>query len=201
MKTVNQVAIVDRQKCTGCADCVWLCPSQAINIEKLSGKQLAIIDEQRCLDCILCVTRCPEHAIRKVKRDFPLQIGSTLAGIPKGEVAKICLAAHMYPDQIICYCNRVQAKEVAAAILRGAKTPEDVSRATGARTGCGTLCISGIIRLLRAAGIKLTKAPGYQWYGIKVSIWDIPPEIQQKYAEYYLSDDLRDMNKLFPQGK
>ena len=122
---------------------------------------------------MLCVTRCPEQAIKKVERDTILQIGTTSDDIPKRKIAKICLAAHMYPDQIVCYCNQVQAKEIAAAILHGAKSPEDISWATGARTGCGTLCISTIIRLLRAAGIKLTKAPGHQWYGIEVSIWDI----------------------------
>ena len=58
--------------------------------------------------------------------------------------------AHMYPDQVICYCHRVQAKEIAAAILQGARTPEDISRLTGARTGCGTLCITGMIRLLKS---------------------------------------------------
>jgi hypothetical protein len=63
------------------------------------------------------------------------------------------------------------------------------------------LCITGIIRLLRAAGITLTKAPGYQWYGAEVSIWDLPRELQKKYPGYYLAEDLRDMNILFQGGK
>jgi bacterioferritin-associated ferredoxin len=170
-------------------------------MEKRGEKHLAIVDEQTCLDCKLCFTRCPEYAITMAERRIPIHIGTAISGVSEKEIAKICEAAHTYPDQVICYCHRVQAKEIAAAILQGARTPEDVSRATGARTGCGTLCITGIIRLLQAADIELTKAPGYQWYGIKVSIWDIAPEIVQKYPEYYLVEDLRAINEVFPGGK
>ncbi|HUV75401.1 MAG TPA: (2Fe-2S)-binding protein, partial [Dehalococcoidales bacterium] len=175
-------AINEAQRCFSCGWC------------------LAVIDEQSCLDCKLCFTRCPEHAVTMVERDTPLKVGTAMAGVSEEAVARICEAAHMYPDQVICYCHRVQAREIAAAILQGANTPEDISRATGARTGCGSLCITGIIRLLRAAGIKLTKAPGYQWYGITASIWDISPKLQQKYPEYYLAEDLQAINTVFPGG-
>ena len=198
MRTVSKLAVVDEQKCTGCAVCVNICPVEAIWLEKQGKKQRAVIDEQGCLDCKLCFNRCPEYAVTMVERDTPLTVGVDMAGVSEEAVAKICEAAHTYPDQVICYCLRVQAKEIAAAILRGAKTPEDISRASGARTGCATLCITGMIRLLRAAGIELTKAPGYQWYGIEASIWEISPELQQKYAQYYLADDLRAVNEVFP---
>ncbi len=136
-----------------------------------------------------------------IGRQVPLQVGTSVNDVSQAEIASICRAAHVYPEQIICYCNRIQAKEIVAAILKGAKTPEDVSRATGARTGCGVLCITGLIRLLKAAGIELGKAPGNQWYNIKVSIWEMPPEIQQKYRQYYLADDLKEVSKVFPGGK
>ena len=129
-----------------------------------------------------------------IERPEPLQVGVDLAGVSKAAVAEICEAAHMYPDQVICCCHRVQAKEIAAAILKGAKTPEDISRATGARTGCGVLCIAGALRLLKAAAVELTKAPGYQWNGADVSIWQITPELRQKYPEYYLAEDLKEIN-------
>jgi len=201
LRTVNKFAVVDEQKCNACTICVKLCPVEAIRMEKRGDKRLAVIDERGCLDCKLCFTRCPEYAIAMVERDTPLEVGVTTAGVSEEDIARICEAAHMYPDQVICYCLRVQAKEIAAAILKGARTPEDISRATGARTGCGTLCITGIIRLLRAAGIELTKAPGYQWYGLKVSIWEMSPEIQQKYPQYYVADDLRAVSEVFPGGR
>ena len=107
----------------------------------------------------------------------------------------------MYPDQVVCYCHRVEAKEIVAAILGGAKTPEEVAQKTGARTGCGVLCITEVIRLLRAAGLELGKAPGYQWYNLKVDIWTISPEIRQKYPQFYLESDRNALDKIFPGGK
>ena len=201
MRTVNKIAVVDEQKCNACRICVRLCPVEAIRIEKRGDERVAVIDENGCYDCKLCFTRCPEYAITMVERAVPLHIGTALDGVSENEVARICRAAHMYPDQVVCYCHRVQAKEVVAAVLKGAKTPEDVARDTGARTGCGVLCITGVIRLLKAAGIELTKAPGYQWYDLKVSLWDIPPEVQQKYSQYYLAEDLRDVDNVFPGGE
>lgn len=198
MRTANRLAVVDKQKCTGCGICVNICPVEAICLEKQGKKRHAVIDEQGCLDCTLCFTRCPEYAISMVKRDAPLTVGVDMASVSEEAVTRICETAHMYPDQVICYCLRVQAKEIAAAILQGAKTPEDVARASGARTGCATLCIGGVIRLLRAAGVKLIKAPGYQWYGVEASIWKITPELLQKYPQYYVADDLRAVNEVFP---
>lgn len=198
MRTANRLAVVDEQKCSGCGICVKICPVEAICLEKKGNKHLAVIDEQGCLDCTLCFTRCPEYAISMVARDTPLTVSVDMADVSEEAVTRICKTAHMYPDQVICYCHRVQAKEVAAAILRGAKTPEDVARASGARTGCATLCIGSVIRLLRAIGIKLIKAPGYQWYGVEASIWNITPELLQKYPQYYLTDDLDAVNAVFP---
>ena len=202
MRTAKNVAVVDAERCTACDICVRICPVQAIRLEKVAEKKwLAVVDEQRCLDCTLCFTRCPKYAITMMERERPLTVGVDVATVAEEAVTEICERAHMYPEQVVCYCHRVQAKEIAAAIIKGAKTPEDVALATGARTGCGTLCISGVIRLLRASGIVLGKAPGYQWYGIKASIWDVPPELQAKYPLYYLADDVRAINEVFPTGK
>jgi len=200
MRMVNKVAVVDEKKCISCAICVGICPVEAIRIEKRDGKRLAVIDEQICLDCKLCFTRCPEYAVTMVERGRPIQIGTTMVGVSERAVARICESAHMYPDQVICYCHRIQAKEIVAAILQGAKTPESISRATGVRTGCSTLCITGVIRLLKAAGIELIKAPGYQWYDLKLSIWDVSPAIRRKYRQYYLTEDLQAINEVFPGG-
>lgn len=201
MRTVRNLAVVDELRCTACAICVRICPVAAITLEKPGEKWLAVIDERKCLDCRLCVTRCPKYAVATVERAEPIEVGTATGSAAEEAVSRICRSAHMYPDQVVCYCHRVQAREIAAAILQGAQTPEDVSLATGARTGCGTLCITGVIRLLRAAGIALAKAPGYQWYGIKASIWEVPPGLQTKYPQYYLAEDLRDINKVFPGGQ
>jgi len=180
---------------------VKVCPVEAIQLEKRKKRTLAAVDDQRCVGCTICISICPRQAIERVQRKSPLQVGVSTGDVSQQTVKEICEAAHMYPDQVVCYCHRVQAKEVVAVILKGAKSPEEISRATGVRTGCGVLCISSTIRLLRAAGIRLDKAPGYQWYGTEVSIWTIPEEVQKKYPMFYLEEDLQAINDLFPGGK
>jgi Fe-S-cluster-containing hydrogenase component 2 len=51
-------AIVDTAKCTGCGDCVEICPTEAIELK--DGKS-SINDD--CADCGTCVDECPESAI------------------------------------------------------------------------------------------------------------------------------------------
>jgi len=51
---------VDNNKCTGCGDCVDICPAEVYVIE--DGKAIAVnIDE--CTECCACVEACPEEAI------------------------------------------------------------------------------------------------------------------------------------------
>lgn len=201
MRIINHLAEIDRERCNACSTCVKVCPVEAIRLEGQAKEAFAAVDEQRCLGCTICISRCPRQAITRVRRELPLAVGVEPGGVSEEAVARICKAAHMYPDQVVCFCHRVQAREVAAALLKGAGTPEEVSRATGVRTGCGVLCITGIIRLLRAAGTRLDRAPGYQWYGEEVSIWNIPEEIQQKFPGYYLREDREAIDNLFPGGK
>ncbi len=201
MRVINQLAKVDRERCHACSTCVKVCPVEAIHVEKQKDRALAAVDDQRCFGCTICISRCPRQAIERVPRESPFQVGVSPEDVSPKAVREICEAAHMYPDQVVCYCHRVQAKEVAAAILKGAKSPEEVSRATGVRTGCGVLCITSTIRLLRAAGIRLNQSPGYQWYGTEVSIWTIPEEVQKKYPQFYVKEDLQAINDLFPGGE
>jgi bacterioferritin-associated ferredoxin/ferredoxin len=171
-------------------------------MEKSNGKGKALIDTKYCQACGICVSRCPEKAIGMQLRSSPLEIGIDTTKVSDQEMHKICRAAHMYPDQIVCYCRRVQVKEIVAAILAGAKTPEDVARMTGARTGCGVLCINGVIRVLRASGLELKHAAGYQWYGNTISIWTLPDDVMKKFdKEFYLIRDRKAIDEVFQGGE
>jgi ferredoxin len=195
------MAVIDTNLCTGCETCTKLCPTLAITMAGPKRQQKAAVDENSCVACGICGVRCLTQAITMHPRSAPLTLGANVADVPAEKVEAICYAAHMFPDQIVCGCTRVQAKEIAAAILQGAHTPEEVAKRTGARTGCGVLCISGVIRLLRGAAIELDKAPGYQWYGTRVSIWNVPPEVMRKYPEYYVAQDRELLDKVFPGGE
>ncbi len=51
---------VDNKKCTGCAECVDICPADVLEIvdEKCEAPNI-----QECLGCESCVETCPEDAI------------------------------------------------------------------------------------------------------------------------------------------
>ena len=49
---------IDKEKCTGCAACVAVCPVSALKIE--NGK--AVVSE-KCVDCGACIGQCPVEAI------------------------------------------------------------------------------------------------------------------------------------------
>lgn len=52
-------AAVDKEKCTGCGECVESCPLDAIEMDG----DLAKVDEDTCSDCGACVDVCPVEAI------------------------------------------------------------------------------------------------------------------------------------------
>lgn len=202
MKIVTNVSVVSEEKCIGCGDCVKVCPVVAISFEKTEGKRKAIVDPSICQGCNICVSRCQHDAMTLEIRPESQQRTVWMGEIEvTPQIEQICTNAHMYPEQIVCFCHRVKAKEIAAAILQGAETPEDISRMTGARCGCGVLCITGVIRLLQGANIQLDKAPGNQWYGKMMTVWDLPQNVIDKYGEqYHLKEDQEFMSKLYPGG-
>jgi Fe-S-cluster-containing hydrogenase component 2 len=54
------VAIINRDLCTGCGQCVETCPVEAISLD---DEEVAIVDSELCVDCSQCVDVCPMEAI------------------------------------------------------------------------------------------------------------------------------------------
>jgi NAD-dependent dihydropyrimidine dehydrogenase PreA subunit len=52
-------AAVDSEKCTGCGECIEVCPLDAIALKD----EVAVINEEECSDCGSCVDVCPSEAI------------------------------------------------------------------------------------------------------------------------------------------
>jgi ferredoxin len=50
---------IDKKKCTGCGDCVDVCPVEALSVKN----KKAVVDDDECIDCGACVNTCPEGAI------------------------------------------------------------------------------------------------------------------------------------------
>lgn len=66
--TRRQRPIIDAARCTGCADCIQICPIGLITPGP-HGKPL--IDYARCVDCMVCADACEEHAIKPDTRGWP----------------------------------------------------------------------------------------------------------------------------------
>ncbi|MGM0417565.1 MAG: 4Fe-4S binding protein [Thermodesulfobacteriota bacterium] len=52
--------IVDQEKCTGCEECVDICPTEVFEI--VDGKS-SPVNAEECVGCESCVEVCPEDAI------------------------------------------------------------------------------------------------------------------------------------------
>ena len=158
----------------------------------------AEVDELTCPGCGNCQDRCPEYAVKLVPLKEPQVLEVDWTQLPYEQIVEMCRMAHMNPVEVICYCTGTRAREVATSILLGADTPEKISRQTGIRTGCGVECIQPILRLLTAAGIKLGEAPGYQWYGLTPTIWDLPEEVVEnpEFKKFYFNEDRKLMDRV-----
>jgi formate hydrogenlyase subunit 6/NADH:ubiquinone oxidoreductase subunit I len=51
--------LIDRNLCTGCEQCVDVCPADAITIQDAK----AVIDQSLCRQCGICADQCPAQAI------------------------------------------------------------------------------------------------------------------------------------------
>lgn len=188
MKKVTLLAEVQNDLCRGCKVCEKVCPVSAISVSDRKAK--VTVDE--CRGCTNCESRCPFYAIKMIKREEPFTIGVDVSKYDSKAIFDICEKAHLNPEQVLCYCVGVRAEEVAAAILEGAKTPEEISSMTGIRTGCTIECIQPLLRMVEAAGLELKRNEnGWQWYGITPTAWTLPEEVIEKYNKrgFFFEED------------
>jgi len=195
MVTINYRADVIAQNCTGCTKCVWVCPNQAIQMEG----NLAVINSDTCLGCSNCWGVCTDDAITKLKRDEPLVIKADVSGVSAEEIEDLCIKAHLHPRQWHCMCTQTRVGEVAAVVLKGASTVEEVTARTGTRSGCTAYCQMMTMRLLKAAGHELKKPPKWSWYPVTINIWDdMTPELAEQYPGYFLEEDVSVFREVKP---
>lgn len=204
MRLVNLVAELIEEKCTGCGICVKVCPTLSMemvpNPNPEGPKRIVVIHAETCVGCWTCEQRCPFYALRMARRPEPYTVQVPVEEADRAEVDALCRKARLNPEQVVCFCTGTRAEEVAAAILKGYRTPEEISRHTGVRTGCKVECTQPILRLLEAAEIPLvpTLKDGWQLYGRTITAWEVPETVKAKYTSrgFYFDDDVALLNRI-----
>lgn len=192
MVEIKYLAQVDPDKCIGCAKCANVCPTVAIEI----NDGVAEVDERKCLACQNCTGICPTGAMTKILRPKSMKLGVNYQEVDQEKILELCRKAKLHPMQWICLCTATRVREAAAAVLKGARTPEEIALMTGIRSGCTAYCLMFSVRLLEAHGIEVKQPEGYRWYKTTQTIWDVPEELVKKYPGYYLVED-RDVFRKF----
>jgi NAD-dependent dihydropyrimidine dehydrogenase PreA subunit/bacterioferritin-associated ferredoxin len=190
------LAQVDESKCTGCELCESVCPAGAIEIVE----RKATINGDRCIDCQRCIDRCnKENAISRAPRPSAIIRYVDYSDVDQLQLKTLCGKAGLLPDMPVCGCTRTTGKEAVAAILKGAKTPEDLCAMTGLRAGCGIYCITRIFQLLQACGIELDNPPDRRWIKLTLSLSDIPEEkvaqIDKAYPQCCVGEDWKKVKR------
>jgi len=54
----------DRERCTGCGQCVKICP---VNVIQMEG-DFPVVDQEWCIGCGVCAIPCPSSAIKLVRK-------------------------------------------------------------------------------------------------------------------------------------
>lgn len=191
MKAVKFVAQVDETKCIGDKLCENVCPTAAIEVVNKKAK----VGEERCVACFRCWDACQQDAVTMVARPEPIILGVDPGEVDQTTLRELCMKAHLHPQQFLCLCTGTRVNEVAAAVLKGAKSPEELSLMTGARSGCTIYCMEPMLRLLKAHGVKIAPPKDHRWYDFTPTLWDVPEEVAQKYPGYYFEEDKKAFRK------
>jgi len=116
--TTNFIPEVNEQECTGCGDCVNICPVEAMTLISSNDpnkpkKKNARLNEEICLGCGLCVRACTKNCITLKSR--PERVITPLNGTHRAVV--MAIERGTLHDMI--FDNRVLASHRALAAVLG----------------------------------------------------------------------------------
>jgi len=188
---------IDDALCKLCRKCEEICPAGAIALVK-DDKRMAV-DAKRCIDCQRCMDACPENAIAMLPRTGDHALSVDVSELDGEKIEEICSRVGLAPGEAVCACTFITGRELAGAVLLGAKTPEDVCAMTGVRRGCGIYCLVNIFKILDAGGVRPEERAASHLYHHPLSSLDIPEErlrrIDTEFPQYRLLEDVSMVRK------
>ena len=150
----------------------------------------AYVDPEKCMGCHLCVEFCPQQACSMVTLETPRKVAVNMNPEHIPQITQMCAKAHIYPLWICCTCTGTMTAEVCEAIIQGARTPEEVTRMTGAGTGCGGIyCMSIVQNLLRSNGYDFPDRGDGMYYSMPNTVWDVSDEVAERYPALHVKRD------------
>jgi ferredoxin/bacterioferritin-associated ferredoxin len=186
------MADIDMEGCKVCRKCEKICPSGAISFVKKD--KIIVIDQERCIDCQRCMDACPHNAITMQPRTSDFALSVNVGELDQHKIKAICRKIGLMPGEAVCACTFITAQEVVGAILKGAKTPEDICAMTGMRQGCGIYCLVNIFKLLDAADIQPVDRGWSYLYHHPLNPLDIPEDqvkkINKEFPQFHLLEDV-----------
>ncbi|HUH65199.1 MAG TPA: 4Fe-4S dicluster domain-containing protein, partial [Syntrophales bacterium] len=63
-------AAVDAEKCTGCGNCVAVCPFAACSLQRMGRKSVSRVNKFRCKACGNCVSACPNGTVQLPEHNY-----------------------------------------------------------------------------------------------------------------------------------
>ena len=64
---VRELPVIDPRRCTGCGDCLRVCPTQCL---VMFGQIPVVTEDQACIRCQVCAIVCPVEAVQWMPAKF-----------------------------------------------------------------------------------------------------------------------------------
>jgi NAD-dependent dihydropyrimidine dehydrogenase PreA subunit/bacterioferritin-associated ferredoxin len=174
------IEVVD-ENCTGCYRCERVCPTEAIVMVGPKTEALAVVDNDKCIGCLRCIDSCDDDALLTFKREEPVDVTVDTTDIDEDAIKNLCQAAGTSPTHLVCPCSNRTAQDIAATILQGAHTYEELSLRIGVQSGCLLYCSTPLRRLLLAGTGDARTTSKLRRYDSDQSLMNIAPELEDKY--------------------
>ena len=96
-------ALIDMSKCTGCGQCVEVCPFKALSLVE----EKMVRDDEKCMDCNTCLYLCPEEVYSmppQAQERFQVYLAHAAVGVLSRFHSKVAFINFVQDVTRLCDC-------------------------------------------------------------------------------------------------